>query len=151
MARPLTLRIVIERPPSDVDFALQKGSGNAYETVQRQSSQGEDLIFEFQPSIREGVSNSMAALGGPFVQGPPRQRFVYVDIGTYAGQAGSCWSRRLKVPLDGIPARFLQAGGVLEARVPGTGRDGGPSCATVKDFKGWKPAGTAKTDRNPLA
>jgi hypothetical protein len=31
------------------------------------------------------------------------------------------------------------AGGVLEARVPGTGRDGGPTCPTVKDFEGWKP------------
>jgi hypothetical protein len=27
---------------------------------------------------------------------------------------------------------------VLEARVPGTGKDGGPSCATVKPFEGWK-------------
>jgi hypothetical protein len=63
---------------------------------------------------------------------------VYVDIGTCAGQADSCWSRRLKVPLEGIPAKMIRKGGVLEARVPGTGRDGGPNCATVKDFEGWK-------------
>ena len=80
----------------------------------------------------------MAALGGPFIQGPRRQRFVYIDIGTYAGQTGCCWSRRLKVPLDGITAKDIRAGGVLEARVPGTGRDGGPNCATVRDFDGWK-------------
>ena len=138
MVRELTLRIIIEQPPPGVDFGLQKGSGSVYETVQKQRSQGKDLIFEFQPSIKDGVSDSMAALGGPFVQGPPRQRFVYVDIGTCAGQADSCWSRRLKVPLEGIPARMIRTGGVLEARVPGTGRDGGPSCATVKDFEGWK-------------
>ena len=142
MVRELTLRIIIEQPPTGVDFALQKGSGSAYETVQKQRSHGEDLVFEFQPSIREGVSDSMAALGGPFVQGPPRQRFVYIDIGTYAGQADSCWSRRLKIPLEGIPARAIGAGGVFEARVPGTGRDGGPSCATVKDFDGWKRGAT---------
>jgi len=135
----LTLRIVIEQPPSGVDFALQKGRGNTYETVQKQRSEGKDLAFEFQPLIREGASDSLAALGGPFVQGPPRQRFVYIDIGTYAGQADSCWSRRLKIPLDGITAKMIRRGGVLEARVPGTGRDGGPSCATVKDFEGWKP------------
>jgi hypothetical protein len=35
---------------------------------------------------------------------------------------------------------MLRTGGVLEARVPGVGRDGGPACATVKDFDGWKPA-----------
>jgi hypothetical protein len=138
MARELTLRIIIEQPPAGVDFALQKGSGSAYETVQKQRSHGEDLVFEFQPSIRVRVSDSMAALGGPFVQGPPRQRFVYIDIGTCAGQAESCWSRRLKVPLEGILARAIGAGGVFEARIPGTGRDGGPSCATVKDFDGWK-------------
>ena len=139
MARELTLRIIIEQPPPGVDFALQKGSGNAYEPVQRQRSEGKDLAFEFQPLIREGVSNSMAALGGPFIQGPPRRRFVYVDIGTYAGHAGSGWSRRLKIPLEGITAKMVERGGVLQARVPGTGRDGGPNCATVKDFEGWKP------------
>jgi len=144
MARELTLRIVIEQPPAGVEFALQKGSGSACEAVQNQRSQGKDLAFEFQPSIKEGVSDSIAALGGPFVQGPRRQRFVYIDIGTYAGQADSCWRRRLKVPLDGIPAKLIGAGGVLEARVPGTGRDGGPNCATVKDFEGWRPIAAAK-------
>ena len=140
MARELILRIIIEQPPPGVDFGLQKGSGSAYEPVQTQRSQGKDLVFEFQPSIKEGVFDTMAAFAGPFVQGPPRQRFVYIDIGTYAGQADSCWSRRLKVPLEGIRAKFLRTGGVLETRVPGTGRDGGPACATVKDFDGWRPA-----------
>ena len=140
MAHELTLRIVIEQPPAGVEFALQNGSGSAFEAVQKQSSQGKDLLFEFQASIKEGVSDSMAALGGPFIQGPRRQRFVYIDIGTYAGQADSCWSRRLKVPLEGIASKFIVAGGVLEARVPGTARDGGPNCATVKDLEGWKPA-----------
>ena len=138
MTCELTLRIVIEQPPAGVDFGLQKGSGSAWEAVQKQRSQGKDLVFEFQPSIKQGVSESMAALGGPFIQGPRRQRFVYIDIGTCAGQADSCWSRRLKVPLNGIPAKFLDTGGVLEARVPGTGRDGGPNCTTVKEFEGWK-------------
>jgi hypothetical protein len=139
MARELTLRIIVEQPPTGVDFALQKGTGSAYETVQKQRSEGNGVAFEFTPSIKDGASDSMAALGGPFVQGPTRQRFVYIDIGTCAGQADSCWSRRLKIPLVGIATKMIVAGGVLEARVPGTGRDGGPSCATVNDFEGWKP------------
>ncbi len=138
MGRGLTLRIVVEQPPAGVDFALQQGSGSAYEPVQKQRSNGNDLTFELQLSIRDGVSDGMAALGGPFVQGPPRQRFVYVDIGTYAGEADSCWSRRLKIPLEGITIKMIRMGGVLEARAPGMGRDGGPNCATVKDFEGWK-------------
>jgi hypothetical protein len=67
-----------------------------------------------------------------------RVSVLCTSIGTYAGQVDSCWSRRLKIPLAGITMKMLQAGNVLEARVPGTGRDGSPSCATVKDFEGWK-------------
>ena len=136
----MTLRIIVEAPPPGVDYALQEGSGSVYELAQKQRSEGRDLTFEFAPAIRDGVSDAMAALSGPHVHGPPRQRFVYLDIGTCAGQAESCWSRRLKVPLEGITMKMVAAGGVLEARVPGTGRDGGPNCATVKEFEGWKPA-----------
>src|SRR5215472_9455405 len=108
MPREVTLRIVLERPPKDVDFALQKGRGSLYETAQRQKSTGKDLTFEFTTLIKDGVSDAMAALGGPFVQGPPRERFIYIDIGTYAGQADSCWSRRLKVPLSSITMKMVQ-------------------------------------------
>src|SRR5262249_55244909 len=102
MSRAPKLRIIVEGPPPGVDYALQKGSASTYETEQKQRSAGKDLFFEFTPAIRDGVSGGAAALSGPYVQGPPKQRFVYIDIGTCAGQADSCWSRRLKVPLDGI-------------------------------------------------
>jgi len=136
MTRELTVRIIVEQPPPEIDFALQKGKGNTYEAIQKQRSDGQDLLFEFRASLKEGISG-VAALGGPFVQGPPGQRFVYIDIGTYAGQTGSSVGRRMKIPLEGIPAKFIRAGHVLEARVPGTGRDGGPNCAAVRDLRGW--------------
>ena len=124
----IRLRIVLERPPSGVDFGLQKGKGAKYEIEQKQRSNGGDLTFEF---------DVLPGLRGPFVQGPPAVRFVYIGIGSYAGQTDSAWSRRLKVPLDGLdPA----ATGLFETRVPGTGRDGGPNCATVKPFSGWNRA-----------
>jgi hypothetical protein len=138
MNRELRLRIIVESPPPGVDYALQKGSGSSYETEQQQRSQGKDLAFEFAPAIKGGVSDPMAALAGPFVQGPTGKRFVYLDIGACAGQANSCWSRRLKVPLAGITIKMIRSGGLIEARVPGTGQDGSPTCATVKDFDGWK-------------
>lgn len=47
MERELTFRIVLEKPPAGVDFALQKGKGNSYETIQRQRSGAQDLRFEF--------------------------------------------------------------------------------------------------------
>lgn len=113
MPGELKLRIIVEQPPLDVDYALQKGSGSFYETVQKQRSIGNDLTFEFTPTIRAGVSDPMAALGGPFVQGPPKQRFVYLDIGTCAGQHDSRWTRRMKIPLTGIAPKMMVTGGVL--------------------------------------
>jgi len=138
MDRELTLRIILERPPKGVDFGLQKGRGSAYETVQTQRSRGKDLEFEFSVGVKAGAGKAMQALVSPFVQGSAGERFVYIDIGTCAGQADSCWSRRLKIPLTGITMDMIAARGILEARVSGTGKDGGPSCATVKPFDGWK-------------
>jgi uncharacterized protein DUF5990 len=37
-----------------------------------------------------------------------------------------------------ITAKTIATGGVIETRVPCTGLDGDPACATVKDFAGWK-------------
>jgi hypothetical protein len=124
--------------PRNRFHVYRRGAAASMKTTQKQRSNGKDLTFEFTPVIKDRVSDAMAALSGPFVQGPPDERFVYIDIGTFAGQVDSCWSRRLKIPLAGIRMKMVQAGNVLEVRVPGTGRDGSPSCAAVKDFKGWK-------------
>ena len=133
-------RIVLETPPPGVDYALQKGRGSASETVQAQRSDGSDLHFDFTAAARS--KGSSPDFGGPFVQGPAGARFVYIGIGTYAGQADTPWSRRLKIPLKGITADMIRRasaarGAVLETRVQGTGRDGTPACASVKDFGGW--------------
>jgi hypothetical protein len=137
MEHELNLLIILEGPPSGVDFGLQKGSGDPYETVQVQRSSTGDLRFEFSVRVREGKDGQPNFLG-PFTQGPAQQRFVYIDIGTYAGQTNTVWSRRLKIPLYGITWELIKKGKTLSTRVPGTGKDGGPSCATVKPFAGWK-------------
>jgi len=136
--RELRLRIVLEKPPGGIDFGLQEGKGSSYDIVQRQRSrEGSDLLFEFTVRVGESESKEPNLLG-PYVQGPFGGRFVYINIGTYAGQVDSPWSRRLKVPLQGITWKLVNAG-VLETRVPGTAKDGSPTCATVKPFDGWKP------------
>ncbi|HKR59478.1 MAG TPA: DUF5990 family protein [Pyrinomonadaceae bacterium] len=142
MEKELRLRIVLEKPPAGVDFGLQHGRGSDYETIQTQRSQGKDLQFEFAVRVKEGRTSAEPNFLGPFVQGPSGERFVYLDIGTYAGQKDTGWSRRLKIPLKGITWEMTEmavaaAKAVLETRVPGTGRDGGPNCATVKPFPGW--------------
>jgi hypothetical protein len=133
-------RIVLETPPPGVDYALQEGRGSDSETVQTQRSDGSDLRFEFTAGAR--TSASSLDFRGPFIQGPAGGRFVYICIGTSAGQTDTPFSRRLKIPLTGITSDMLRRassvrGAVLETRVQGTGRDGTPACASVKDFGGW--------------
>jgi hypothetical protein len=142
MNQELPLKIVLENPPAGIDFGLQKGSGNKYETIQIQKSSDKNLEFEFAITVKfenDGHPNFL----GAFVQGPPTQRFIYIDIGTYAGQKNTVWSRRLKIPLIGISVSTIKElsankNKILEARVPGTGKDNGPNCATVKPFSGWQ-------------
>ena len=139
-----TLRIILEKPTAGVDFGLQKGRGGDYETIQTQRSEGEDLHFEFTVRAKTTGQDSLPNFLGPFVQGPTGERFVYIDIGTYAGQTGTCFSRRLKIPLRGITWQMIEAvidgGSCLETHVAGSGKDGSPSCATPKPFAGWKTA-----------
>ncbi len=139
----LTLRVILTAPPLGVDFGVQSGRGAGYDTMQRKRSSGGDLRFEFTVAIKGSATKAPPDFGGVVVQGRAGERFVYIDIGTYAGQTDTPWSRRLKIPLSGITwdaiARALaNTGAVLEARVAGTGRDGGPNCATPKPFDGWK-------------
>jgi uncharacterized protein DUF5990 len=141
----MNLRLVLLVPPAGIDYGLQSGRGSGYETVQTQRSAGKDLRFEFSIEVNAAAKQGPPDFRGPVVQGPAGGRFVYIDIGTYAGQTNTPWSRRLKVPLTGITWAQVErasrgARTLLEARVPGTAKDGSPACASVKDFGGWKPA-----------
>ena len=137
------LRIVLVAPPPGVDFGIQEGKGNDYKTIAVQRSKVGSLSLECTIQVKGNRSDGPPNFGGPISQGPPTGRFIYVDIGKLAGQIDSCWQRRIKIPLEGIswemidsvldtPKRWLQA------TIPGTGKDGGPSCATVKPIDGWK-------------
>jgi len=141
MEREITLQIILTQPTPNVIFGLQKGSGSNYETVQKQICTTNDLSFTFTVKVKGDKSkNSLPKFSGSFVQGPATGQFVYIDIGTYAGQSDTVWSRRLKIPLSGISWEdidTLSNDSILQTRVPGTGKDGGPNCATVKPFSGW--------------
>jgi len=141
METELTFQIRLEKPPAGIDFGLQKGHGNSYETVQKQRSAAGDLYFEFTVKLKAAVNAGPDFLGS-FVQGKKEARFVYIGIGTYAGQTNTPWSRRLKIPLTGITSAMTgklvnDPSLIFATSVPGTGKDGGPNCATVKPFIGW--------------
>jgi hypothetical protein len=141
MESEITLQIILTRPTPNVIFGLQKGSGNNYETIQKQVPISNDLTFTFTVKVKGDRSKDpLPKLSGSFVQGPAGNKFVYIDIGNTAGQLDTIWSRRLKIPLTGITWQdidSLSGNSMLQAIVPGTGKDGGPNCATVKPFAGW--------------
>ena len=147
MDKELTFHIVIIKPPPNVDYGLQKGSGRNYETVQKQKSKSrEDLSFKCVVKIKgERSKDHLPKLSGPFVQGRALDRFIYIGIGTFAGESDSKWSRRLKIPMTGISWDVVdrivsEEKLMLESHVPGTGKDGSPNCGTVKPFDGWRIA-----------
>jgi hypothetical protein len=136
----ITLKIILEAPPAGVDFAIQNGKGHAYTLAQKQRSGGKDLTFECTAEVKKN-SKGETVLKGSIVQGPSAVQFMYINIGTSAGQMESVWTRRLKIPLTGITQETIdQMNGdsFLETHVPGKGKDGSPNCATVKDFRGWQ-------------
>ncbi len=143
MESELRLRIVLLAPPAGVDIGLQEGSGSTYRTIQRQRSRGGDLVFQGSVRAKDDRKDGQPNFLGELVQGPRDARFLYLDIGRYAGQENTPWSRRIKIPLGGITWELIHRAAAdprtfLEARLPGTGKDGGPSCATVKPLDGWK-------------
>jgi len=142
METKLPLRIVLVAPPVGVDFGLQDGKGSNYTTILKQRSSGADLIFDCEVTVRDNCDDGQPNFLGPLTQGPPTARFIYVDLGKLAGQPDSCWERRIKVPLTGISWDDIQQVSatpklVLEAHLPGTGKDGGPSCGTVQPTQSW--------------
>ena len=142
MPMNLPLRIIVQKPPAGLDYGLQKGSGSHYQTVQIQRADGGDLQFSLEVELKnDSHAKDDPRFGGPFIQGPPLGRFIYIDIGQYSGHAGA-FSGRIKVPFsdinwDTIGRLTADPLSVLETTIPGTGKNGAPACATVKPFDGW--------------
>jgi len=140
-AKEIPLRLTIVRPPANVDFRLQRGRSDLVPPTKVAAAQ---ICFDFALRLGPVRQPNRPNLVGPLAQGPPAGRFVYITSGLRAGQPGSCWDRRAKVPLEGITSALIEAAlaagdVVVEARIDGTARDGGPVCATVPLLgAGWR-------------
>jgi hypothetical protein len=137
------LRIVLVDPPPGIDFGIQEGKGNDYKTISVKRSKAGNLTLECSVNVKGNRAHGPPNFAGPITQGPPTDRFIYIDIGKSAGQFNSCWQRRIKVPLETITWEMsdsvvLKPKRLLQATIPGTAKDGGPSCATVKPIDGWQ-------------
>jgi hypothetical protein len=131
------LRIILLAPPAGVDFGMQEGKGNDFTILQKQRSAGGDVSFDVRVTVKDGHEDGLPNFLGPLTQGPPTGRFIYIGVGEYAGQKDTPWSRRVKVPLGAISWEMIRKAAkddktVIETRIPGTAKDGGPICASVK-------------------
>lgn len=98
------------------------------------------LVLEFEVSVK-GADDGVRWLGDHVRREGPERRFVYVAVGTQAGDAASSWSRRMKLDVHTIGADLVATAArdkVLEFVVTGTGDDGTPACATVKPRRAWR-------------
>jgi len=129
----ITLRLTLADPVPGVRYSLQKDDAPLDPVT------ATDAPLSFDVPIRLSADNRVL---GPFVrrEGPMR-RFVYIRIGQSAGDHASPWSRRAKIDIHDIPPALLDRardGVVLEVELPGRGKDGSPTCATVHHLSGWK-------------
>ena len=141
MSEEVPLRIILVHPPKAVRFGIQRGKA---ELVAPDQADDEQITFEFTVRVGAPQPNGMPNLLGPFTQGSPAERFVYVNAGTSAGDPGSPWTRRAKIKLAGITQAMIEAvqatpGAVLEARIAGQAKDGGPPAASIPLLgAGWQ-------------
>ena len=139
----LKLHINLQKPPADILFGLQKGTGNDCEIVQSQQFTSSDLHFNFTIEVKGDQQKDLFPdFKGPFVQGPKAGRFIYIVIRGIPGSPAELCNGRMKIPLTGIAWEVIGKAKIsttptLETSVPGTGKNGAPAYATVKPFEGW--------------
>ncbi len=90
-------------------------------------------------------SASGTDLAGPYIQGPPGGRFIYLSWGTVDDAGGFSLFRRAKLWLGAVPADVLDQAvdrGLLVGRVGLTDPEGNPRCAAVRPpVIQWSAAG----------
>lgn len=137
----IPIRITLVGPPANVQYALQRGKD---ELVSVTRSEGADLVFDLSITLAGKLESGSPRFTGVFTQGPAEERFVYIRIGTMAGDPTSCWTRRAKVHLSGITSDMVEEsrslpGSIIAGRFPGKDSKGGPFCASTQpNDDGWK-------------
>lgn len=141
MDREVPIRIIVVDPPPGVTFAMQRGKD---ELLPPSKIGAQSLVFDLSIRVAERKAGGAPNVLGPYAQGTPDDRFLYVNSGTLAGQQDTGWTRRAKIKTAGITWQLVEQilaapGAVLEARIDGRAKDGGPCCATVPLVNGgWK-------------
>lgn len=137
MKHEIPFRIIVNKPLLGVVMQVQKGRD---ELLPPSAVSSEEISFEFEVTV--DVNGEVLNFLGKYAQGPKDARFVYVNSGQQAGQQDTYWDRRAKLSLMGITKEQIESvlsspGSRIEVTMNGIGRDGGPTCASVKGIE-WK-------------
>ncbi|MER5933555.1 DUF5990 family protein [Streptomyces sp. NPDC002054] len=130
-------------PVSTVDGSEpEPGYRNVHVAVQRRDRPAE--LLDPQPGDATSATwtlectTTASATGtdvkGPYVQGRPGSRFIYLSWGTVDGSGAFTMFRRAKLMLDAVPTQILDAAadsGLLVGRLSLTDACGEPLCARV--------------------
>jgi hypothetical protein len=119
------------------------GYHNVHVGVQRRNRPGEllGLVPGDAPSATWTVDCSAVRsptgvdLKGPYIQGGPGSRFIYLSWGTVGGAEDFMLFRRAKLWLDAIPPTVIDRAlelDLLVGRLGLTDRKGNPLCAAVR-------------------
>ena len=133
----ILVRIVAHRLPgktcgpyADVTVSLATQAG--LDPAEGVPADRRSASWETQVQVRE--RNGIPAFGGPAVNGPPHERFLYLTWIGRKGRAKPAMFRRAKLRLDAVPAGTLAEAlrsGVLVGQLGLTAADGMPVCASV--------------------
>jgi hypothetical protein len=123
---------------SHVRLGIQKGN----DVIEDVSADVEKVTFNVSMRVEQQPSNGKPNFLGPFAQGTPQERFIYLCWGE---RVGNNWHgfRRAKIHLKHLEwqavASSLETGTPIEAFISMTDNKGEPLCASVKKDKiEWK-------------
>ena len=137
----LSLRIELVDSPPGHAFCLQRGKASKSEQLDYVESVGDLIAFDLSVTVRKANSGPEPDFFGPFVQGPPGQRFFYLCAGHVVEGDNPRWFGRVKVPLRGIDWAAVQSAAEaagLAARYQASRPDGRAALATVGLMgEGW--------------
>jgi hypothetical protein len=114
--RELHIRVHVNNPPAathegkPAEFGLQDKTGKL--TPGKLTADGA-LVFECMLKVSEADKPNFT---GPYAQGTPKERFVYLS---YRPVGGKAWIKRIKVMLGSITAEQVAKGKTLETTVDG--------------------------------
>jgi hypothetical protein len=115
----------------DVHVGVQRGR----EAIDLVPGDAADAVFELSVGLAP-ARDGRPDFRGPYAQGRPGERFLYLSWGRVSPGGGFEMFRRAKLWLDAIePAlleRALATGAAVEGRLPLTDRSGGPLCSSVR-------------------